>query len=222
MTELFLFCAAVMGMIAAVMGKAAGPRRGVLLCEGMPEDDSDIRIAGHESPRPEDDPMNDVRELERHKRNGNLDKARELGRELACRILNEDGDPAFGQDPSESDEVRRQRRMLLAFVVDSAVRQDIPGQVLGQVVLCEFTDRVKQSLPAFYADVASSGSFSFYYVCLRRDGGDAPAPEDAVGQTFAMLAGRESSPVFEELGKALYLHFHDIVDKCVRSCRFAE
>lgn len=196
-------------------------RPGVLLCADGKEDDSDIRIAGHEPRRPEDDPMTDVRELERHKHNGNLEKARALGEELARRILNEDGDPAFGRDPSESDELRRQRRMLLAFVVDAAVRQDISSQVLGQVVLREFTEKVKNSLPAFYEDISSSGSFSFYYVSLRRDSDDAPKAEDAMGQTFAMLVGKEHDPVFEELGTALYLHFHDIVDRCVRSCHFA-
>lgn len=223
MTDLIWVILAGVGLWSAAFCRAARRgRSGLLLCADGKEDDSDIRIAGQEPRRPEDDPMTDVRELTHHKNNGNVEKARALGEELARRILNEDGDPSFGRDPSESDELRRQRRMLLAFVVDAAVREDIPGQVLGQVVLREFTERVKNSLPAFYEDISSSGSFSFYYVCLRRDSEDAPAAQTAVGQTFAMLAGKEHNPVFEELGTALYLHFHDIVDKCVRSCRFAQ
>lgn len=211
-------CGECMGLSRAA---ARFRRPALLFCTDGPEDDSDIRIAGQEPPRSEDDPMPEIRELERHRENGNIDKARALGEELARRIINEDGDPAFGRDPSESDAIRRQRRMLLAFVVDAAVRQDISSQVLGQVVLHQFTERVKSSLPAFYEDVSSSGSFSFYYLCLRRDSDDAPTVEDAIGRTFAMLTEKENSPVFEELGKALYLHFHDIVDRCVHSCRFA-
>lgn len=196
--------------------RTAEKRTVLLRCAGE-EDDSDIKIAGREPAPGGDDTLQEAQELARRKRNGDLDKARRLGSELARKIINEDGDPSFGSDESESDELRRQRRMLLAFVVDYAVRTVIDSEVLGQVVLAEFTESVKRALPDFYADIGESGSFSFYYLAVRRTDGR----ETEIGRTFAMLAGYEGRKVMEELGEALFIHFNDIVDKCVHSYAFA-
>lgn len=203
-------------LLARSAHPSAGRRSPLLCCAGK-EDDSDIKIAGHE-PAPSDDDLKEAQELIRRKRNGDLEKARRLGRELARKIINEDGDPSFGSDESESGELRRQRRMLLAFVVDYAVRTVIESEVLGQVALAEFTDGVKRALPQFYEDISESGSFSFYYLAVRRPVGR----EKEIGGTFAMLAGYEGKTVMEELGEALFIHFNDIVDKCVRSYEFAK
>ena len=209
--------AAVWPLLVRPTHPSADRRKTVLCCAGE-EDDSDIKIAGREPVRSEDDDLKEAQELIRRKRNGDLEKARRLGRELARKIINEDGDPSFGSDESESDEIRRQRRMLLTFVVDYAVRTVIGSEVLGQVALSEFTDGVKRALPEFYEDIGESGSFSFYYLAVRRPDGR----EKEIGRTFAMLAGYENNTVMEELGEALFIHFNDIVDKCVRSYEFAK
>jgi hypothetical protein len=189
---------------------------GILLFEdeNPPGDDSDMKIAGATSAG--ENPEAAGNELETLRQNGDLDNARALSDELAIKIIDEDGGSLFGLDSCETDELRIQRRLLLAFTVIFCVDKIIVSRILGQVVVNRFYSRLEEKLPEFYQDIRSTGSFSFYYLCIRRGG----AIEDCIGRSFAMLSGYEGNSVMEELGKALFLHFTDIVERSIRSCNF--
>jgi hypothetical protein len=189
---------------------------GLLLIEnGGTDDDSDMKIAG--TPPAPEKPDDTAIELEQQKQNGNLSKAQKLSEELAKKIIDEDGVTSFGIDSSESDEVRMQRRLLLAFVVDYFVDKNIDNSILGQVILNHFYDSLKQSVPEFYEDIRESGSFSFYFLCIR----NGSNVEHCIGSSFAMLAGYEGDTVMTELGKALFFRFKDIVETAINAYQFA-
>ena len=180
------------------------------------EDDSDMKIAGAPAPEQSDDSEDTAAELASQTASGNLELAKRLGRELARRTLDEDGVTSFGADSHESDEVRRQRRLLLAFVVDNEVGDSVDS-LLGHAVLGSFYDMLKSDAPDFYEDIRESASFSFYLLCTR----DCENVEHCIGDSFAMLAGYEGDKVMSELGEALYYHFRDIVSAAIETCRFA-
>jgi hypothetical protein len=177
------------------------------------EDDSDIKIAGKEPVKKSDDALADANELEKHRKNGNLEKARLLGAALSEKIVSQDGEACFGQDVAESEGVRIQRRLLLTFVIANTVSEHIKSNVLQDVILDVFYNKLKQSLPEFYDDISQTGSFSFYTLCARRGGNI----EESIADTFAKLSGKEGDPVSKELGKALYLRFYDVISNTIDS-----
>lgn len=163
--------AAIAAVAVAAAGAAAASARkssGLLFAErgGDCEDDSDIKIAGAEKAKP--DELGEAKELEEHKRSGNLIKARKLGAELAACVLDEDGDPSFGKDISEDGEMMRQRRQLLTFTVGCAVSRAIESRVLAQIVTDEFYRVLEAGKPECFRDINRSGSFSFYYLSVGR------------------------------------------------------
>lgn len=176
------------------------------------EDDSDIKIAGKPAPKT-DEALAEASELEAQRGCGNLDKAHALGAELAEKIISEDGESAFGQDSDESDILRTQRRLLLAFSVISTVTERIKSSVLQGVIMKVFYDTLQKAMPDLCSNINTSGSFSFYTLCARRGGN----VESCVGHTFAMLAGKEGDAVLEEFGIALYLRFVDVTRKTIDS-----
>ena len=177
------------------------------------EDDSDMKIAGS---APKIDQSGNVEEeLEALKSSGDLEKARKLSIELSEKIINEDGGTTFGLDASESDEVRQQRRLLMAFVVDYTVDRLIKNSILGTTVINGFYDALKKNVPEFYEDIRESASFSFYLLCIRRGGST-----DCMGSSFAMLAGCEGNEVMAELGQALFYRFSDIVEQSIHAYHF--
>ena len=214
----FFFWALLFAALCIGAKSAVGARHsdGVLLfAESGPEDDSDMKIAGA-APRREE-PDNSAQELERQRLCGNLDKAAALSAELAKKIIDADGDSAFGNDAEETCGMRMQRRLLLAFVVDCELTENIRSSVLRMVVINRFYEELKKNMPDFYEDIRGSASFSFYYLCIR-GGGDV---QSRIGKTFAMLVGREGDRLIREFGEALYLHFTDIVEQAISAGNFA-
>lgn len=181
---------------------------GLLLCIAG-EDDSDMKIVGSTPPSTPDADIED--ELEGLRRSGDLAKARQLGSELSEKILNEDS-TSFGLDASESDEVRQQRRLLMAFVVDYSIERLIPNSILRTIVINRFYDELKKNVPEFYEDIRESASFTFYLLCIRRDGNT-----DCMGSSFAMLAGCDGNNIMAELGQALFFRFSDVVEQSIRA-----
>jgi hypothetical protein len=213
--ELFLLSAVCLSAALAAAYAAAKNHGGALMFSAN-EDDSDMKIAGAPGPAPADDTGDTEADLAEQTASGNLELAKKLGEELARKILDEDGVTNFGVDSREGDEVRRQRRLLLAFVVDNEVGDTVEG-LLGHAVLNSFYDLLKSEAPDFYEDVRGSASFSFYLLCVR----DGENVEHCIGNSFAMLAGYEGDKVMSELGEALYFHFRDIVSAAITACRFA-
>lgn len=182
------------------------------------DEDSDIKIAGDRTENKPVDTLSDAKELERQRKCGNLEKAHTLGEALSEKIICEDGESTFGQDSAEDEKIRMQRRLLLAFAACNAVETNIKSRVLQGVVLNVFYDSLKNSLPGFYDDISESGSFSFYTLCIRRGGN----VERCIGDTFAMLTGREGDQIMEELGEALFMRFLDVANKTIKSFKLIQ
>nr|WP_317412504.1 hypothetical protein [uncultured Solibaculum sp.] len=182
-------------------------------------DDNDIRIAGdHPSRETSEENVLDqtAQELEREKRNGNLERARQLGALVAGEMWASDSESLFGADASEGGQGLFERRLLYAFAASTGLERYTPNQLCARTALSSFYDILKKEAPDLYDQLENSFAFSFYYLDLRR-GQKVPAD---IGKSFAMLCNREDDPVYAQLGEALYLRFLDVIKAQAGSLHF--
>lgn len=154
--------------------------------------------------------------LYNQKENGNIDRARALGIQMAEQVDADDGEFCFGYDAKENDSVVLQRRMLLAFTVKRGFELFCPNMIVAKTANNQFFDIIRKNSPHIYADIQANGAFSYYTLCVR----DCKEAEKCIGDTFAELAGHSGDEVYSQLGEALYLHFLDIVAAGVEKQQF--
>lgn len=146
-------------------------------------DDSDMKIAGEAAEATE--PACPVEALEQAQQNGNLEKAKQLGAQLAQLVLEKAEDTP--------------RRSLLSFSAVVGMDSALPAGPTVESARNAFYE----GLGAFYEELRSAGTFSFYYLCLQ----EGDRVEQQVGVTFAQLCGRETDAALAAEGTALYQAF---------------
>ncbi len=180
------------------------------------EDDSDIKIAGQETMLEEDAEDTAVaEEYLRERENGNIERARQLGRTLATELFNCDEVLNLGYDRSESPLVLTQRRILFSFVVGRAIDELIPNSILADTAVSVFYDVIKEK-PAVYGEINDAAAISLYMLTSRAPGLDACA----VGRVFAKLCGREGSRLYAKMGSGLCLFYYDCMKRSIEETGF--
>lgn len=165
-----------------------------------------------------------VAELEHERQNGNLARARELGVRLAEEV-SKIGEPGniFGyligaEEGSQAAETVQQRKILLAFAIESSIAVYSPSKLIGTTILNAYYEMLSTCAKDFYDTISFAGAFSLYYLDLRR----GIKVSRAIGKTFAKLCGKEGDKVYEELGYALNCRFYDTVCKLVDEADFQD
>lgn len=179
--------------------------------------DDDIKIAGSR-PSLSINNTNEAdavsAELDLAQRSGDLDKAKALGKMLADKLIRKDSDVTFGMDDGEDI---AQRVNLLAFTATVGFEKYCKNSLISATAYGAFFDAIKTTDKNLYDSLSDIGVFSFYYLAYRR-GGDV---ERRIGQTYAMLCGKDGDPVYQELGEALYCHFSQIVKEATEDLGLA-
>lgn len=166
-------------------------------------DDRDMKIAGsHPSQEIRKLPSEEALspELRQAMADGDIERARRLGERMAEKLLAADRGESFGLHESAD---LLQRRNLLAFTATTGFDRFCKNRTVAAVAYGAFYDYVKKRSEKTYFEMSDTGVFSFYYLALRR-GGDV---ERRMGQTFAMLCGKDGDPVYQEVGEAVYCSF---------------
>ncbi len=132
-----------------------------------------------------------------------LDAARVIGSSLA--EMTKQAERGF--ELAIDDDLLLQRRLLLCFAVSTGLEENAATLQVARTALNSFYDTLKRADPGFYDDIGNSGGLSFYYLA-KRQRGDI---ERRIGQTFAMLCGKDGDPVCQELGEALYFRYLNMV-----------
>jgi len=166
-------------------------------------DDKDMKIVGRQEEIAE--LMPNICELDRQ--SANLEKARRLGQSLASELVAAPEKYGFdiiaAQTDGDSAVNLLQQRILLAFAVSVGLESFSVSPLVARTALSVFYNTLKRINYEFYEDINNSGSVSFYYLAKRR-GIDV---ERRIGQTFAMLCGKDGNGVMCELGETLYCRF---------------
>lgn len=163
-------------------------------------DDSDIKIAGDKPSqqifKDNQEPQEDIAQLLHNEReNGNLDKARELGKRVAVDLYN------FSVNSGEySKEIKQEMKVLYAFVIDYVLNNYLPNSIVSQTALSEYMTTLKNIDEDFYDHIQVSGSYSVYVLKSRKDIDLA----DKIGKSFAKVVDFDDDPSWVNIGSQLY------------------
>lgn len=134
--------------------------------------------------------LNDIQriseDLDRNKRNGNIDKAKALGKRLAkirpdCKKLGLD----IGNMPASELYCVR---VLLTFTAEYAVQKYILSETLADAVSASMYDYLKAEESGYYDNISDGSAFTFYLLALKKSGDTAKN----IGEQFAQRCGINS------------------------------
>lgn len=168
------------------------------------QDDRDMKIYGSAAADVEPDELFTLAsQLDWHRKNGNLRKARLLGTALA-RLKPEsfvEENAAFAPFASLrpfSAEHCYQLRVLMVFTAQlmlHRLRPPLSSEAAGALYAS-----LEEEGHAFYEAVTEGSAFSFYYLPVRRD----RDLTQEIGEQFAMLCAMEQNKSYRRLGSLVF------------------
>lgn len=162
-------------------------------------DDSDMKIAGEHFEETEEyaeslEAM--TRLLEQEKENGNLPRARALGKRLV-----QTAKEIERSLPLDDHALIVQRWLLLTFAVEVELQRLSPNVLVAEAAHSVFYNALQSDAANIYDELQENGSLSFYYLCVREDD---TVDEQKVGETFASLCGHAGDETYTGMGRDLY------------------
>ncbi len=184
-------------------------------------DDSDVKIFNDEK-KDSFDEVSIIAEMTKNRSNGNSQKAKELGKTLAERFVDE---PHLLSDlENEVGEIQRddntmyQMKVLLTFAAEYSINRLLVSPLLANTAVNALYDTVKKKAFDFYDRLDDAAEYSFYYLAVRK-GFDIP---QNIGISFAMLCGNENDEYYENLGKRLFEVATYEIEKTIDSVGFVK
>lgn len=185
-------------------------------------DDGDIKIFQKEKRNDSVDELALIDEINRQRGNGNMEKAKKLGRYLARVFADEKslserlkGEPGAAAFPA-SDLL--QVKILLFFAAEYCIHAKLPGASLKSTAVNVLYDSIRDDVGDFYKELAEGADYSFYYLAIRRGGSAARE----IGEAFAMLCGREEDKTYISLGERLWKNVFGEVGQIIEDFDFVK
>ena len=182
-------------------------------------DDSDVKIFNDDKKEAFDE-VSIIAEMTKNRSNGNSQKAKELGKILAERFVDE---PHLLSDlENEVGEIQRdddtmyQMKVLLAFSAEYSINRVLVSPLLANTAVNALYDTVKAKAFDFYDRLDDAAEYSFYYLAVRKA---IEIPEN-IGVSFAMLCGKENDAYYKNLGKRLFEVATYEIEKTINSVGF--
>lgn len=183
-------------------------------------DDSDIKIFKEETVTESFDEISAIAEMTRNRNNGNSEKAKELGTELAEMFVDEpkllhDLEGEVGALDFDGD-IMYQIKVLLVFTAEYCVNLKLSSPLLSNTAVNAMHETVSEKAFEFYDRLDDAAEYSFYYLAVRNGGNIA----ENIGAFFSMLCGREKDAGFAVLGKKLFETAKHEVEKTIEKYKF--
>lgn len=164
--------------------------------------------------------VNDVRI---HRANGNIEKARRLGEELATITPTGEGEininlrehlaPKFF-----APDILYQIKVLLVFACETLIQLEIPVSILSTAAVTAMYEKMEKQTPGFYKNISNGAAFTFYYLALQK-GGDLALN---MGEAFAMLCSVKNKESFVKAGETVWKIAVDLIEKEIEKVNFEE
>jgi hypothetical protein len=181
-------------------------------------EDSDVKIF---DPSKKDDSPNDVMSyvegMAHHRQNGNVDKAKELGVEMALAIYDEDQSSKLSDEIFLSAEIFPQLCALMLFSTEAAFNYYLPSPQLSAIAINAFHEVMSRSNLPVYDEIMAGPEFSFYFLSVRK-GGEHTAED--IGKVFAMLCKHKDDQKFIDEGTRLYLMTLNEIQQKITDMKF--
>ena len=161
-------------------------------------DDSDVKI--FKAPTADNDTSDlfaVAEEIKRNILNGNSDKAKALGKELAS--LSPESENLINELTETLDaEIKNQCRLLMVFSAEYTLLSELKP-ILATAANESLYDGLKKDAPEFYDSISNGAAMSFYYLAVKqRD------VTKSVGENFAMLCNAKGNETAAKLGSDVF------------------
>lgn len=170
------------------------------------DEDIKIYLGDEEEVSPVSEGERSAAEFLQHKRNGNLDKTKQLGELLASTLL---GDaPRFCGEP-----YGKQKLVLISFLALDAL-ENIPNQMLQKSAQAVFRSTVERRSPEIHKIIVDSTAYTMYILNEREH------PEDGWGRTLAELCEADNDQQLIDSGNRLTAEYKKLFRDMVHSYHF--
>ncbi len=162
--------------------------------------------------------VNDVRI---HRANGNIEKARRLGEELATITPTGEGEVSVNlrnhlAPKFFAPDILYQIKVLLVFASESLIQLEIPVSILSTAAVTAMYEKLEKQSPGFYKNISNGAAFTFYYLALQKGGNLA----ENMGEAFAMLCDVKNKDSFVDAGKTVWNIAVDLIEKEIEKVEF--
>ncbi len=184
-------------------------------------DDSDVKIFNDNTDNKDTfDEVAIIAEMTKNRSNGNVSKAKKLGKYLAEIFVDEphllsDLESEVGKI-DRSDDIMYQIKVLLVFTAEYCINHKLLSSLLSHTAVNALYDSVKKEAFDFYDRLDDAVEYSFYYLAVRK-GVDISAN---IGISFAMLCGKEKDEYYTNLGKRLFEVANHEIENIINSYDF--
>ena len=168
----------------------------------------------------------DIEAINSYRLNGNLQKAKELGKKLAglTPLIETSEESELAIDfkkllapKFQSQDILFQIRVLLVFAAESLLQLKIPAEQLSTTAINAMHDTLRREHSAFYKNISDGAAFTFYYLAMKK----GRELETDIGQAFAMLCSvNKNSESFIEAGKIIWNTACRIVEAEIEKAQF--
>ncbi len=183
--------------------------------------DSDIKIfTDSESTTENSYEVSVIAEMTKHRNNGNIVKAKDLGKHLAEIFVDEPSllnqlESEVGKIECDDDDMY-QIKVLLVFTAEYCINHLLPATLLSNTAVTALYDTVIKKAVSFYERLDDAAEYSFYYLAVRK----GVEISKNIGISFAMLCGEEKNEYYTNLGKRLFEIAEHEIQKIIDSYNF--
>ncbi|MDR0315247.1 MAG: hypothetical protein LBH71_04785 [Oscillospiraceae bacterium] len=184
------------------------------------DNDSDVKIygqSGEDEDRDRDETIRLIEETHRQRKNGNSQKAKQLGKDLAAIAPGEKYFPENLEDEFMEASVLEQVCALLLFSSEAALQYYLPSPFLSTIAINTLQDRLSAQENPLYTAALDGSAFSLYYLDVRKE--DEGRPND-VGAVFARLCAKQGYEKYELMGKDIYTNSLKNIRDRIKSFKF--
>ena len=182
-------------------------------------EDNDIKIFVGKSKKENDESFALIEEMNEQRANGNLQKAKDMGKYLAERFLNTDElraalEGAVGSLDYE-EKIIFQIKILVFFTAELCINRLLPNALLMSTATNTIYDIIVDRAGDFYTTFSDGIEYSFYYLAVKQEN-----YVNEIGKAFAMLCNRKNDEQFKQLGRDLFTVVANEIDNVIRQYNF--
>ena len=186
-------------------------------------DDSDIKIFTDDNANEESSyEVSVFAEMTKHRSNGNILKAKKLGKHLAEIFVDEPSlisqlEGEVGKIECDAENMYHMK-VLLVFTAEYCINHYLPATLLSNTAVNSLYDTVIKKAAEFYDRLDDAAEYSFYYLAVRKG---IEIPQN-IGVSFAMLCGEDKNEYYVNLGKRLFEVAEHEIQKIIDSYDFVK
>lgn len=175
--------------------------------------EEDVKIYSSKSDEQNGDMAKVLDSMREHRNNGNLLKAKELGKTLASYRIDFEKlvSPKFLKP-----DIIYQMRVLFVFSAEANLQIFVYDPLLYTTAINAMYEEIQKNEDGFYKNISDGMAYSFYYAEMKK-GGDIPL---GIGKVFAMLSSAQNNDSFIETGERLYSLFAKTVEEETEKANF--